>query len=97
MSCIIEKEKDKLGKLCLHFRIPSLYRILAWKILLGLLPTCQEAWQFCEEQRRVQAENLQKAAHLIFGTNPFEVSEDKIIQMTLIHNGLGSFFHKVKT
>jgi len=90
---------DKLSKFCLHFKIPSVYRLLVWKLLLAY----KETWEFANLQMKEQFNDLQRSIRFIYGNN-LTSAQDKgekggltsleIIQMSLVASGLSRWFHR---
>jgi hypothetical protein len=54
-----ELQAEKLQRLCLWVRIPSLYRPLVWRVLLGALPPLKESWADVEAQQDIEWTELQ--------------------------------------
>eukprot|EP01133_Synstelium_polycarpum_P018956 gene18956-22688_t len=56
---------NKLKKICNIFEIPSQYRCRVWKILLGVSSSYQETWDFIQEQRTIEYDDLKHAVNLV--------------------------------
>lgn len=56
---------QRLSQICLQSHIPSAYRLLVWKLLLGVLPPIRSAWEFVERQESEQYADLSKAVPLL--------------------------------
>ncbi|EFA83664.1 hypothetical protein PPL_02730 [Heterostelium album PN500] len=56
---------NKLKKICNIFEIPNQYRCRVWKILLGVSSSYQETWDFIQEQRTIEYEDLKHAVTLV--------------------------------
>lgn len=54
-------DKAKLKQFCLRFTVPSMYRDLLWKILLGVIPVYEESHDFVMAQRKSEFYDLRKA------------------------------------
>ncbi|ELU09969.1 hypothetical protein CAPTEDRAFT_171622 [Capitella teleta] len=90
---IILKEQpidlEKLSQFCLRFTIPSAYRNLVWKILLGVLPTCTEAQEFVWQQRQAQFDDLTAVTTLLRRNEAqTEVQEVQHLRMMLLEQNL---------
>jgi hypothetical protein len=55
---------EKLRKFCLRFEIPTKYKGIVWKLLLGVIPPYREAWDFVQQQREGQYQDLKRMATL---------------------------------
>jgi hypothetical protein len=62
---------DTLKQLCFHYKVPDVYRALIWKVVLGVLPARKDAWTYVESQRKACFDELQRGAHVLFGTPLF--------------------------
>ncbi|XP_013384172.1 TBC1 domain family member 7-like [Lingula anatina] len=51
-------ELKKLSQFCLKFPVPAIYRLLVWKVLLGILPPYQESHEFVMTMRTDQFNDL---------------------------------------
>ncbi|KAJ8664583.1 hypothetical protein QAD02_006245 [Eretmocerus hayati] len=54
-------DKAKLKQFCLRFTVPTIYRNLLWKILLGVVPVYEESHDFVMAQRISEFQDLKKA------------------------------------
>ncbi|XP_056409584.1 TBC1 domain family member 7-like [Hyla sarda] len=60
---------EKLCTFCQRFPLPSMYRILVWKVLLGILPPHQETHSEVMVYRREQYEDVYHALEVIHFIN----------------------------
>ncbi|KAG8442391.1 hypothetical protein GDO86_011256 [Hymenochirus boettgeri] len=56
---------EKLCTFCHRFPLPSMYRILVWKVLLGILPPHRESHQMVMEYRKEQYQDVYHALQVI--------------------------------
>eukprot|EP01134_Creolimax_fragrantissima_P000417 CFRG0417T1 len=57
-------------KLVQQYGIPSIYRMLVWKLLLDLLPSYKVNWPFSERQRYEQFESMYRLVCVLNGHQP---------------------------
>lgn len=80
-----ELQAEKLQRLCLWVRIPSLYRPLVWRVLLGALPPLKEAWADVEAQQDIEWAELQSCLSATdFGKGADELTARRLLQSVLL-------------
>ena len=82
-----ELQAEKLQRLCLWVRIPSLYRPLVWRVLLGALPPLKEAWADIEAQQDIEWAELQSclsATDFGKGKGADELTPRRLLQSVLL-------------
>lgn len=55
----------KLKATWIRYDMPSRYRSTVWKILLGVLPSFRESWEFVDEQNNEVYEELKRMSMLL--------------------------------
>ncbi|KNC76318.1 hypothetical protein SARC_11172 [Sphaeroforma arctica JP610] len=60
-------DPSQFSLLVQQYGIPSIYRMLVWKLLLDLLPHCKVDWQFSECQRYEQFESMHRLVCILNG------------------------------
>ncbi|XP_014679251.1 PREDICTED: TBC1 domain family member 7-like [Priapulus caudatus] len=58
-------ELQRLAQYCLRFPVPSMFRELVWKVLLGVLPPHHSIHEFVSEQRAQQYHDLEHALRVM--------------------------------
>uniref|UniRef100_A0A8C4NEB5 TBC1 domain family member 7 n=1 Tax=Eptatretus burgeri TaxID=7764 RepID=A0A8C4NEB5_EPTBU len=68
LELLLKEEPLDLEKLCMftqRFPIPALYRVMVWKVLLGILPSYQSCHGAVAQQRTEQYKDLKHAVDLL--------------------------------
>uniref|UniRef100_UPI00358FC54C TBC1 domain family member 7 isoform X1 n=1 Tax=Myxine glutinosa TaxID=7769 RepID=UPI00358FC54C len=68
LEVLLKEEPLDLDKLCMftqRFPIPALYRVMVWKVLLGILPSYQSCHGVVIQQRTEQYKDLKHAIELL--------------------------------
>ncbi|NP_001016332.2 TBC1 domain family member 7 [Xenopus tropicalis] len=68
LEILLKDDRLDIEKLCTfsqRFPLPSMYRILVWKVLLGILPQHQESHPMVMEYRREQYQDVYHALQVI--------------------------------
>ncbi|NP_001084522.1 TBC1 domain family member 7 L homeolog [Xenopus laevis] len=68
LEILLKDDRLDIEKLCTfsqRFPLPSMYRILVWKVLLGILPPHQESHSIMMEYRREQYQDVHHALQVI--------------------------------
>jgi len=55
----------KVRKMALKNGIPPKHRCLIWKLLLGIVPIHKESWEYVQEQRKQQFQDMEQASKSI--------------------------------
>jgi len=63
-------DKKKLSHFTLRFTVPNTFRKTIYSILLGVLPTLRQMWEFVEEQRKEVFDDLVYNLRLLQLYNP---------------------------
>uniref|UniRef100_UPI00358F77C1 TBC1 domain family member 7-like n=1 Tax=Myxine glutinosa TaxID=7769 RepID=UPI00358F77C1 len=68
LEVMLKEEPLDIDKLCMftqRFPIPALYRVMVWKVLLGILPSYQSCHGVVIQQRTEQYKDLKHAIELL--------------------------------
>ncbi|ESO94704.1 hypothetical protein LOTGIDRAFT_227338 [Lottia gigantea] len=78
---------EKLRQFCLRFTLPAMYRLVVWKILLGVLPASQSSQKFVLEQRTQQYKDLHHGLKLLKRIDSNSLEEEVLLKMFLLEQG----------
>ncbi|XP_069816273.1 TBC1 domain family member 7 [Dendropsophus ebraccatus] len=78
---------EKLCTFCQRFPLPSMYRILVWKVLLGILPPHQESHSVVMVYRREQYEDVHHALEVIRFINESTPKTEVFLYMYQLETG----------
>ncbi|KAG9479238.1 TBC1 domain family member 7 [Eleutherodactylus coqui] len=78
---------EKLCTFCQRFPLPSMYRILVWKVLLGILPPHQETHPVVMVYRREQYKDVHHALEVIRFVNDSSPKIDVFLYMYQLETG----------
>ncbi|XP_064603429.1 TBC1 domain family member 7-like [Liolophura sinensis] len=82
---------EKLFQFCWRFPVPSMYRVLVWKFLLGILPSNQSSQEFVWKQRKQQYEDLLHAVRVLGRVNSHTPLSEVFLKMYLVEEGALQF------
>jgi len=77
----------KLVQFCQRFSVPSMYRGLVWKVLLGVLPPHKGSHNFVSLQRREQYEDLERALEIMKKVDKETARPVFFLKMYLLEEG----------
>lgn len=78
---------EKLCTFCQRFPLPSMYRILVWKVLLGILPPHQETHPVVMVYRREQYDDVHHALEVIRFINESTPKTEVFLYMYQLETG----------
>lgn len=78
---------EKLCTFCQRFPLPSMYRILVWKVLLGILPLHQETHPVVMVYRREQYDDVHHALEVIRFINESTPKTEVFLYMYQLETG----------
>ncbi|XP_076451119.1 TBC1 domain family member 7-like [Babylonia areolata] len=78
---------EKLQQFCLRFPLPAVYRILVWKLLLGVLPANQNSQSFVQQQREQQFKDLNNGLEIIQRARETDPRELTLLKLYLLEQG----------
>lgn len=78
---------EKLCTFCQRFPLPSMYRILVWKVLLGILPPHQDTHSVVMVYRREQYEDVYHALEVIRFINESTPKTEVFLYMYQLETG----------
>ncbi|KAM3928014.1 TBC1 domain family member 7-like [Leptodactylus fuscus] len=88
-------DMEKLCTFCQRFPLPSMYRILVWKVLLGILPPHQETHLLVMVYRREQYEDVYHALEVMRYINEATPKSHVFLYMNLLESGRLSKIQRV--
>lgn len=68
LQLLLEEEiidVSKLRSILAKLILPNEYRMIVWKILLGITPTCRQAWPFVEKQHEEMFQDVKRFCSII--------------------------------
>jgi len=77
---------EKLSKLCTNYGLPAQYRVISWKLLLGVLPRHRDNWDFVQQQRDEQFQTVYRFICSLSGLHPglsSEITAAMLVKMCL--------------
>ncbi|KAL8614264.1 hypothetical protein ACOMHN_007602 [Nucella lapillus] len=78
---------EKLQQFCLRFPVPAVYRILVWKLLLGVLPAHHNSQPFVQQQREQQFEDLKGGLKMTGRARDTDPVELTLLKLYLLEQG----------
>ncbi|XP_050410373.1 TBC1 domain family member 7 [Patella vulgata] len=80
-------DADKLRHFCLRFSLPAMYRLMVWKVLLGILPTSQDSHKFVTDQRNQQYKDIHHGLTVLRRISSQTPEEEILFKMYLLDQG----------
>lgn len=88
---ILLKEKPldhgKLKQFCLRFSVPTTYRNLIWKLLLGIIPVHVDSHNFIMDQRKQEYHDLHRALTVMKAIDSNTPKQQVTLAMWLLQSG----------
>ncbi|XP_074660377.1 TBC1 domain family member 7-like [Tubulanus polymorphus] len=97
LEILLKEQPLDLTKLCqfsLRFPVPVVYRILAWKVLLGVLPAHQEVHEFAMTQRSEQYNELLRCLQVTQVVSEHAPEPEVFLKVYLVEDGILPFDHR---